>query len=131
MTINCFENNAEVMQPGGHRGRVQVTRRLRQLISDGKMDTVRVLGSDGVNRVHLISDLGFIEDEAKHEVEPEFRIVIKPDEVKQIRGDTGCSMFEAKDKVLKLKLLEALDGIDNAEVLKEILNQLIRKSFSL
>ena len=52
----CIINTA-VCTPDGHTGRVRVTRRERQLIADEKKDTVRVKGTDGLEREYPIDSL--------------------------------------------------------------------------
>lgn len=52
-----WENNTKVTTPTGHVGRVRVTRRERQLIDDGKLLMVNVLGTDGLTRRYSIDSL--------------------------------------------------------------------------
>ncbi len=60
-----WEDNTKVTTPTGHVGRVKVTRRERQLIDNGKLLMVDVLGTDGLTRRYSIDSLTKI-------VEPEF-----------------------------------------------------------
>jgi len=62
MTIEAIENHTKVMTPTGHEGRVKVTRRERKLISDNKLQSVSVLGKDGLVRLFPLAQLELIED---------------------------------------------------------------------
>lgn len=55
--ILWWENNTKVKTPDGHSGWVQVTRRERRLISEGKLNSVLVLGTDGVRREFQVDEL--------------------------------------------------------------------------
>lgn len=70
MTINAWENNTKVLCPDGHEGRLRVTRRERQLISDGKLTKVDVKGTDGLTRTFTLSELvEVIKDETPDRME--------------------------------------------------------------
>jgi len=63
MTIDAIENYTKVTIPTGQIGRVKVTRRERQLISDGKLSFVDVLCSDGITRKYNLAELVEVEIE--------------------------------------------------------------------
>jgi hypothetical protein len=65
MSIQAWCNGQKVVDKDNHKGRVHVTRRERKLIDEGKLDSVEVIGSDGLHRVYLISDLTEYSDRPK------------------------------------------------------------------
>ena len=52
-----WENNSRVTTPDGHVGKLQVTRRERRLIAEGKQDTAWVLGTDGIQRPFPVNEI--------------------------------------------------------------------------
>lgn len=57
MTIEAMENRTKVRSPEGHIGRILLTRRERELIDRGKLETAKVLGVDGLTRYFAFKDL--------------------------------------------------------------------------
>ncbi len=70
MTIEAWENNTEVNTPDGHKGFLQVTRRERGLIDEGKLWLVHVRGTDGIERLFRYDELTLVEHEEEIEVCP-------------------------------------------------------------
>jgi len=55
--IDAPEDGTRYRTPDGHTGKLSITRRERKLWSDGKLKTVRVVGTDGLVRVFDIEAL--------------------------------------------------------------------------
>jgi len=99
MTINAIERGTEVVTPSGRKGHVCVTRRERQLISDGVLHKVEILFANGHRDLCFLSEL----TEVVKEPEPIY--------------------------MTKEEFIDEINDAHSVEELKEVINKMVVQLF--